>query len=34
MYNFEKLSPAAELHFFQQFFWSILIGNTLKILPQ
>ena len=31
MYNFEKLSPAAELglqFFFSHFFWSILIRNT------
>ena len=33
MYNFEKLSTAAELIFFSQFLWSILIGNTFRILP-
>ena len=35
VYNFGKLSPAAELHFFfHKCFWSILIGNTFKILPE
>ena len=35
MFNFEKLSTAAELQFFSQFFffWLILIENTIRILP-
>ena len=29
----EKLTTAAELQFFSTIFWSILIGNTFRIVP-
>ena len=34
MFNLVKLSPSTNWHFFQNNFWSNLIGNTIKTLPE